>query len=331
MPRGRLLTDFERNRITELARAGVKIREIGRRLNRSHTVVMNYLADPAGYGKNHAGGKPEALTKRDKRIVLRLASNSTKSIRGIKTAAALKASRWTIWRVIKRSKHIVRAKLHVGPKLTQMHKDARLSWAEDRIQDRTDWTSVIFSDEKKFNLDGPDGYAYYWYDLRKEPRERYSRQQGGGSVMVWACLGIGGVRWCFVETTLNAESYFQNVLETHLVPYGEQLGGPAWTFQQDGASIHKAAANRQDFRRRIPRLLDWPSRSPDLNPAENLWGYIVRDVYAEGRQFDTVRDLRNAIEIAFNRLDMISVQDLVRSLPSRLVQVLQRNGGRARY
>ncbi|KIH63167.1 hypothetical protein ANCDUO_06536 [Ancylostoma duodenale] len=28
---------------------------------------------------------------------------------------------------------------------------------------------VIFSYEKKFNLDGTDGYPHYWRDLRKEP------------------------------------------------------------------------------------------------------------------------------------------------------------------
>jgi transposase len=204
MPRGSLLTDFERGQITELARAGKTSREIGRRLKRSHTVVLNFLGNQSGYGKNHVGGRPKALTEREKRQVLRLASNSTKSIKGIKTSAGVAASRWTVWRTIRRSGHIVRAKLQVGPKLTETHKNARVTWVENRIEDRTDWTSIVFSDEKKFNLDGPDGYSYYWYDLRKEPCEPFHSVARGGSVMVWACLGMGGLRWCYVETNLIA-------------------------------------------------------------------------------------------------------------------------------
>ena len=50
--------------------------------------------------------------------------------------------------------------------------------------------SVTFSDEKKFNRDGPDGYQYYWADLRNEA-EIYSKNAiGGGGVMVWACFNF---------------------------------------------------------------------------------------------------------------------------------------------
>jgi len=45
--------------------------------------------------------------------------------------------------------------------------------------------TVIFSDEKKFNLDEPNGLQYYWHDLRKEKETYFSRQSGGGSVMIW--------------------------------------------------------------------------------------------------------------------------------------------------
>ena len=39
---------------------------------------------------------------------------------------------------------------------------------------------------KKFNLDGPDVYQFYWQDFRLERESFYSRNQGAGSVLIWA-------------------------------------------------------------------------------------------------------------------------------------------------
>lgn len=43
-----------------------------------------------------------------------------------------------------------------------------MSWDKKRKQ-------VIFSDEKKIILGGPDDFKHYWYDLRKEPKQCFSR------------------------------------------------------------------------------------------------------------------------------------------------------------
>lgn len=47
---------------------------------------------------------------------------------------------------------------------------------------------VMFSDEKKWNLDGPDGFDGYWRDLRKEPQYFSKRNFGSGSLMVWGAI-----------------------------------------------------------------------------------------------------------------------------------------------
>ena len=46
----------------------------------------------------------------------------------------------------------------------------------------------MFSDKKKFNLDKPDGFQCYWYDLRKEKQLFLKRLFGGGSVIVWGAF-----------------------------------------------------------------------------------------------------------------------------------------------
>uniref|UniRef100_A0A915DS67 Transposable element Tc3 transposase n=1 Tax=Ditylenchus dipsaci TaxID=166011 RepID=A0A915DS67_9BILA len=66
------------------------------------------------------------------------------------------------------------------PNLTDQHRRDRLEFAHLHMSWTHEWESVIFSDEKKFNLDGPDGFSYYLRDLRKEQRFFSKRNFGGG-------------------------------------------------------------------------------------------------------------------------------------------------------
>ena len=70
-------------------------------------------------------------------------------------------------------------------------KTERLNWAQ-KMSYGDEWLSTIFSEEKKWNLDGPDGYKFYWHDLRSGPRSIFSRQQSAESVMTWGGFGFNG-------------------------------------------------------------------------------------------------------------------------------------------
>ena len=48
------------------------------------------------------------------------------------------------------------------PRLTMKHKQKRLVYGRQyRTMSAKKWRKVVFSGEKKFNLDGPDGFQKY--------------------------------------------------------------------------------------------------------------------------------------------------------------------------
>jgi hypothetical protein len=77
---------------------------------------------------------------------------------------------------------------------------------------------VIWSDEKKFNLDGPDGMQYYWVDLRKELEIFSKNVHGGGSVIVWAAFSWDGTTdIVFVDGRLNSLGVFYIIIVCHII------------------------------------------------------------------------------------------------------------------
>jgi hypothetical protein len=68
--------------------------------------------------------------------------------------------------------------------------------------------SVVFSDEKKYNLDGPEGFSFYWHDLRNEKLIFSKRTQGGGSVMIWGGFSSKGkTELEFINSNMNSKMY----------------------------------------------------------------------------------------------------------------------------
>ena len=188
------------------------------------------------------------------------------------------------------------------------------------------WHSVIFSDEKKFNLHGPDGNQFYWHDLRKEEEYFSKRPSGGGSVMIWAAFGYNHKTQIVLVKGLQKSEDYINVMRNHLLPNAENLAGENWIFKQDNASIHVSKYSKKWFSDQTINLLDWPSKISDLNPIENLWGILVRKVYSNGRQFHSVAELKKEILKCWDEIRLETTQNLIDSMNQRIIQILIKNG-----
>ena len=149
--------------------------------------------------------------------------------------------------------------------------------------------------------------------------------------MIWAAFSSN---WksdiVFIDTRMNASKYTQ-LLTQHLLPHMRSSESNLEIFQQDNAPCHRAQSTMRWFSDHGIIVMDWPSRSPDLNPIENLWGILVRAVYADGRQFSTVAELRDAIKLAWDDIDLETLQKLSNSMKNRMFKLTANQGATINY
>uniref|UniRef100_A0A1I7XGG6 DDE_3 domain-containing protein n=1 Tax=Heterorhabditis bacteriophora TaxID=37862 RepID=A0A1I7XGG6_HETBA len=222
------------------------------------------------------------------------------------------------------------------PPLTADHKKARMDFARAHMSWTSEWTESILPFSVCMCFCTTSFILFRSSTATKRSStltvEGFStRNFEGGSLMVWAAFSsFGALELVLISTKTNSVGYKQ-VLENHLLPYYNRFPQKNFIFQQDNAAIHVSCSTKDWFRRRNIVLTDWPSRSPDRNPSENLWGILASQVYAHNRQLSSIEGLKKTVSEEWSKIDPTILKNLPTTMRERIFQVISGRGSCTEY
>ena len=126
---------------------------------------------------------------------------------------------------------------------------------------------------------------------------------------------------------LNVRAYIHLIEEalSMLIDNTLNSSNKQWLFTQDNAPPHRSAYSIKWFKTHKIPLLKWPAMSSDLNPFENLWDYIDKEL--QKMKPKNVTELQQMIQNIWCGVTPVHCQKLVNSMPRRIKECLKSKGG----
>lgn len=106
------------------------------------------------------------------------------------------------------------------------------------------WKKVIFINQKKFNLSGPNGLNYYWHDLRREQDEVKWGPQLRDGLMFWGAMSYKEAIGLQGSAGAMDAEYYKTILYEGSLPAADDAMGDLRKLQQANAPIYTAEHTR---------------------------------------------------------------------------------------
>ena len=130
----------------------------------------------------------------------------------------------------------------------------------------------------------------------------------------------------------NSSSYIQ-ILKSYAIPIMKINYEELLTFQHDNCPIHVSRQTQNYLDNSDITILKWPPYSPDRNIIESISAELSNMVY-NGPEIKNLSELRRRIDASvntFNNMKKQYVDNLYKSMLSRLLAVITKNADRIKY
>ena len=330
----------ERELILKLRKNGKSYNEIsvmvGKPRSTVQSIIQRFVATRT-VENSARSGRPCLLTSSDRRFLARSlkkdpkvsAPRLTSELKKMGTVVSVSTVR-NACRKEGFHGRVARRKFFVSEK----NRKLRLSFAKKYVNESPDfWKKFIFTDESKFNIFGSDGRRMVW---RKRNTEMHPKnllptvKYGGGSLLVWGCMSASGVgNLVFINGIMNHQLYI-HILKNNLELSARKMGLDGdYVFMHDNDPKHTALNTRLWVLYNTPHFVKFPPQSPDLNPIENLWDILEKNI--RSRHISNKNDLASALNAEWDAISKSVTTNLVESMPRRLKAVILAKGYPTRY
>ncbi|GFT07628.1 transposable element Tcb2 transposase [Trichonephila clavipes] len=302
----RHLDAFTRGRIIGKLEEGHSVTSVAAEFGIAHSIVSRLWRQFQTTGtaiRGFSSGRPRGTTPTDDRYIVLQARRNRRQTAGeiarhTTQATGRPISRFTVARRLHGGGLFARRPVRCVP-LTPAHRKRH---------------------ESRFSLSSDSHRILIWREResRNHPSNIIERDRyGGRGVLVWGGIKLGSRTdlHIFDAGSVNGTRYCNEIF----LPYVRLFRGAMglqFLFMDDNAPCHRTVAAEQLLESEDIERMDWPARSPDLNPIEHVWYFLGRRLAARTLPPVTIRKLR------------LALQDEWAAMPQQLIGTLILSTGR---